>query len=164
MASDEGGLEQASNSSLTFTTETSHSVEAGPNIIASSITQITGASTDGMAIALNWSSTPGVSSNPDSTVLNPEVEVSGPDGIYTLTLTSVDSYSSSTLTDTAQLTWDTTPPTFATPLGPDVTYGAEFQLTATPIDATSGISSGVWQQVSGSGTVYFLTLLTLKQT
>ena len=158
VASDEGGLKrEASNSPLAFTTSTTHTVEAGPNLLANARTQITGASSEGMTLTLNWSSTPGVSfSNPDSSVINPEVEVTGPDGLYTLTLTSTDSYSSTTLTDTTLLTWDTTAPTFTTALGPDgVTYGAEFQLTATPVDATSGIASGVWQQVSGSGTVVF---------
>ena len=63
----------ASNAPIAFTTSTTHTVEAGPDLILSAPAAISAASSEGTALTYQWSaSSPNVSFSPSVNILNPQ--------------------------------------------------------------------------------------------
>ena len=145
----------ATNNSIKFVTATDHSVEAGPDLIVTTDVNISGASSAGSSLSFEWtSSNPSVVSFSDATILNPVVTVTS-DGIYTLQLKSTEGINNTVLTDTLTLIKDTTPPVLADLADETSTLGVGFSKTADVTDESSGLASGLWEKVLGTGNVVF---------
>ena len=130
-------------------------MEAGPDLIVTTDVNISGASSAGSSLSFEWtSSNPSVVSFSDATILNPVVTVTS-DGVYTLQLKSTEGINNTVLTDTLTLIKDTTPPVLADLADETSTLGVGFSKTADVTDESSGLASGLWEKVLGTGNVVF---------